>query len=344
MPIVNVPNTVEAIIADHQRINGAATREPEAKAVPAAKTADTAPNAAETRVTEPDEDDDDDDGVSAEQKAQWTEEMRRTVAKKHGRMKGAEEFATKQYNERLLAEKRARELERELTLERAKRAEPTPADTSAPAKPDRTKFASDEAYQDALIDYRVDEKLRAQESARAKAEQEARDRETIRLGTERVEAARQLVPDWQETVEAISTAIPPPVAIYLQESEMIAELSYHLAKHPKVLETLTRLTPSKMLVEIGKIESKLQPFSERAKVKTVDASEKVTPNGAGKQPSADAGQAPSSKPRPVAPVIRPLAAGSAAQVDKPDEMMSATEALEKWQAKRGVDLSRRKRH
>jgi len=168
----------------------------------------------------------------------------------------------------------------------------------------------------------------------------------MRVAASRIAHALEVVPDYREVTGACDWVTPPAVAGYMQESEMFAELGYYLAQHPEAREKLTGLTPAKQLVEIGKIESTLQPFST-AKVEKVTNGVKPSPSSNGAEPShaeptaSDTGIAP-SKPRAAAP-IKPLTSGSAV-VEKPESEMDGREALAKWQRSRGVNLNRRSRH
>ncbi len=210
-----------------------------------------------------------------------------------------------------------------------------------------------------MIDYKVDQKWKAreaeQEQQRQEAQQqrqEAQQQEIVQHAQARIERAIDLVPDFKEVTEAVDMAVPPHIAGYMQESDLFAEMGYHFAKHPEVLAKLAELTEglrpgtpqfvrgiTRSLVELGKIESKLQPFAPVAKV--TNGSEPSQTNGT--KPSTETGSAP-SKPRTQAPIIRPLSAGSGAQVEKDEAEMKTPEVLTAWQKKHGVQLTARKRH
>jgi hypothetical protein len=275
------------------------------------------------------------DGLTPRQKRELTAKMQSAIGKKHRQAREAEEFATEQYNTRRLAEERAEELAKENARLKAKVEPPA----KEPTKPERQNFASEDEYRDALIDFQVDQRLKAQAEKDAKIAQEKRQAEIVANASARIAKAQELVPDFTEVTEAVDTEVPPAIANYMQESEMFAELGYHLAKHPEELERIRGLHWTRQLVEIGKIESKLQPFAASAeKVKSEDAA-KASTNGA--KPSTETGENPSPR---SAPVIRPLSSSSATQVDKPEREMTAAEALAAWQKKKHINLTRRSRH
>jgi hypothetical protein len=289
------------------------------------------------------------DGLTPRQKREFTKSMLATIAKKHRQQKEAEELATSEYNRGRLAEERAERLERENAALKRQMAPPAAAAESAPPK--REAFASDAAYQDALIDYRVDERLKAQALEEAKRRDAEAQAQLIQQAAARIDAARALVPDFDEVTQANEAPVPAHIGGYMQESEMFAELGYYFAKNPGELEKLTALTAdltpgtpafvrgvTRSLVELGKIESKLQPFASLAKVD--DPPNGTAPSRAG---TPETGSAP-SKPRNQAPIIRPLTAGSANQVGKDEKDMKPSEVINHWERKHGTRLTARKRH
>jgi hypothetical protein len=302
----------------------------------------------------PDESADDvegEDGLTPRQKREYTASMLKTIAKQHRMRKEAEETAATEYNSRRLAEERAAKLEREL----ARIKEQNKPVEVVEGPPDRAKFETEQAYQDAMVDYKVDQRFKEREAQDAKKREEDAQAEVVAHAAARIERAIELVPDFKEVTEAVDMAVPPHIASYMQESELFGEMGYHFAKHPEVLEKLADYTAgttpgtqafvrgiTRSLVELGKIESTLKPFAPAAKVED-------KPNGAepsqtnGVKPSTETGSAP-SKPKTQAPTIRPLSTGSASQVEKSPEDMSVSDNLKVVQRRYGVSLTARKRH
>ena len=275
----------------------------------------------------------DEDGLTEDERRELTQKMQRAVGKRHRQMREAQEESARERSERLSAERRAEDAERELAALR------TPKAAEAPKEPQRADFASDELYHDALFDFRVDQRVEAQLARdREAAEKRARESEMERIraqASERMSRALELVPDYREVTEAADAIVPPHIAGYMQESDMLAELGYHFAKHPEVLERLSALRPDRSLVELGKIEDKLQPFEK------AQAASKVQPKNGDKPSTTDDSPSP---PRVSAPVIRPLTARGASQVEKPESEMDASEVRKAWERRNGASLSRRQRH
>lgn len=296
-----------------------------------------ADGAATVRKEDAGDDIEGEDGLTPREKREYTEKMLKTVARKTRQIKDAEEFAAAQYNERTLADRRAQAAEDELAKLRQPAAKPVEA-----TKPERANFDSDAAYQDALVDFRVKETIAKERREQAEQAEQQRHAEVIRVAHERLKAAAALVPDFKEVTEEADIRVPGHIAGYMQESEMFAELGYHFAKHPEVLERLQKLNPARALVEVGKIESTLQPFAPSGE----KASKTESANGAGPSPTkTDAGQStsgPSKQSR--APVIKPLGSDSVSQVDKDPREMTTREHIEHWKKTNKANIGLRKRH
>ena len=136
-------------------------------------------------------------------------------------------------------------------------------------KPERDKFASDEEYAEALADYRVQEKLndrlRAEQEARAKSEFEALA-ETFKA---RAAAFRESTPDYEEVLSGATVNIPEHLYTAILESEAGPQLAYHYAKNPQDLRKLMSLRPVQQARELIALESRLNSTAkEPANVET----------------------------------------------------------------------------
>jgi hypothetical protein len=315
---------------------------PEGDAKPEAKT-DQAPADKGTPGVDDADDIEGEDGLTPRQKREFTAAMQKTIGKKHRMQKEAEEFAAAQYNEKRLAEERAKLLEQELAELRAK-VNPQPQAPQAPEKPKREDFASEYEYVDAMIQYGVDERLREKAAEDARSAAERARAQAIETAQGRIARAVEIVPDFQEVVGAVDTVVPPAIAGYMQKSEMFAELSYHLAKNQELLVSLAKLAPDEQLVKIGRIESTLTPFEPKA-APNGDTPSKDTPNGqAQPAPSADTGEAPSKPRGNAAPVITPLDGTGSAGISKDSKDMNIRDHIEEYQKRNGLNLNMRKRH
>lgn len=284
-----------------------------------------------------------DDGLTNREKAELSAKMLKAVGKRVREKREAEEFAAEQYNLRLAAEKRLKEVESGQPA--AKTDEPT-----AKAPPKRDAFATDEEYIAALVNHGVESRLAEKQAEDAKKAAEQRQADIIANARAMIEKAMELVPDFADVTSAVDAVVPPAVVGYMQESDMLAELGYYLAKNPNVVADLQKMRPDKQLVAIGKIEGRLLPFSKRAIAATDGKQDGDKPSTASTasttskpQPKAEnshTGTLPSAARKP-APVITPISSnGSSGEVS----LENVRDHISEFARNRGVNLTRRQRH
>jgi hypothetical protein len=308
---------------------------------------------AEVAAEPADDDVEGEDGLTPRQKREYTKSMLATIGKKHRKQMEAEELAVTQYNRATLAEQRADAVQAE--LDRIKTTVAPPKVEEAAKEPEREAFKDDKAYWDAMVDFRVDQKLKASQAESDKRQQENYQAEIIAHAKAQVERAIELVPDFKDVTDAVDTKTPTYIMEAMQASDLFPELWYHMASHEADLARINKMTEGlrwgtpqftkaaqRQLVELGKIESTLKPFAAKsAEVKPDNASTASQTNGA--KPKLETGSVP-SKPRVQAPIIQPLNGGSASQVDKDESEMTTDEVIAAWQKKHGARLTARKRH
>ena len=281
--------------------------------------------------------------ISKDQHDGVTEVIKRAINKKHAQAKDAEEFAAEQYNEKMLAERRAESLERELAQFKNVPAEKAPETVQ---KPTRALFTDDEAYIEALADWKTEQKFFEREQKAIKEREEATQRVIVTAAHARIAAARLLVSDFDEVVGGADINVPAHIASYMQESDLFAELGYHFAKHADELQKLSDMPvtnpvqAARLGVALSKIESNIKPFASKAKSNPAPTSDD---DDDGDLPS-NTGTIPSLKPRAAAPVIQVLNSSCDSQVEKRDSNMSYDEAKAKWANKNRRNFEVRKRH
>jgi hypothetical protein len=150
---------------------------------------------------------------------------------------------------------------------------PPPAEPPKPAelgKPKLHDFATLEQYQEALTDWKLDQR-EAQRRAEA-AQAEARTAEE-KLQTEwnsRQQASRTAHADYDEVIQSVSAPNGPGVLAARQamlEDDAGAEILYHLATHPEELQRIAALQPVAAIREIGRLSATLAPSSAAGKDK-----------------------------------------------------------------------------
>jgi len=239
-----------------------------------------------------------------------SEVVRQKIDKKHRQMKEAEEFARSEALRALAAERRAEQLQKE--LEAVKKSGPAPV-PEVPKEPKPDDFATVAEYTDALVSFRVDQRLRDEQAKRereaAEREKEARQREFGK----RLNDAKSKHDDFEEVLTSIKGTelerVHQDVTEYITESEQGPELLYHLAKNPDVLDRLRKLSPRRFIAELGKLEAKWEEKTPPAKEQTPTLSEVAT-----------TARPVSKAPAPIAPLDT---AGIAPVAKKPEDMSVA---------------------
>lgn len=286
----------------------------------------------------PIEDEEDENGLTNKERDEWTHAMQKKIGKKHRALKEAEEFAAAQYREKIQAENRIAELQRQIE-ELGNKNKPKQAESKEPARED---FVTDTDYIKAMVDYQTEQriqKLEAQREAQA----------ILNTAKLRVDKARELIPDFDEVLQDGDAKVPAAISAYLQKSDMIAELAYHFAKNPKALDSLRQLDDASQLVALGKIEAKLEPFGQKTKETkeaphSVQATSKKPSSGDTKTPSDEAAAKQSIPTRTTAPVITPLSVAAGVAHEKDFADMNTREVIQTWQRQNKANLNLRKRH
>lgn len=141
--------------------------------------------------------------------------------------------------------RRARELQTQLDAIRQREALQTP---------ERDNFASDEKYNEALIEHEAEKRAQAKLAQREAAERQERMATTFQ---ERAEKVAERFEDFEAVVFNPATPISDSMAEFITESDIGPELAYHLGKHPRVAADIARMSPVKAARELVKLESEL---------------------------------------------------------------------------------------
>lgn len=166
---------------------------------------------------------------------------------------------------------RAQALEQELMELRAKVTKPDEdesvkavkaTDTSGRPNPDN--FETEEDYQDALAEWRVDQKLAAREQ-KAKAEKLSSEFQArIQTHREKVAEFAKEHADFEEVIEAVGDLPLSPV-IQSAILENGPEFQYELAKNPEELERINELSAFEAARALGRIEERIAARAAKPK-------------------------------------------------------------------------------
>jgi len=168
-----------------------------------------------------------------------------------------------------------------------------PAKPAAAGKPKLEDFKTLEEYQEALTDWKLDERERLQKEAQARTAQEEAVRTEQQNWDAKQKAARKAHADYDDLIDTVTIPAGPGVLAARQamlEDEHGAELLYHLAKNPKELERIAGLSPASAVLAIGKLSATFDkpPVPENGKPRITGAPKPPPPSGrAGKTASDD---------------------------------------------------------
>jgi hypothetical protein len=188
----------------------------------------------------------------------------------------------------------------------------------SPNKPKPEDFESDEAYLEALTDYKVDMKLREQDAKRAEAAL-AQDSQSLQSWTSAMMAnGVAQFGDFEEIVTDPIVPLTKDILRAVRASKDIphAEIIYYLGKNIRETAKISRLTPEAMSREIGAIADRI-------------AADKAKAKEPGTQPEPRPQKRISTAPPPINPVR-----GASAVVTKDPSLMSNAEYRE-YRRKRG---------
>ena len=147
------------------------------------------------------------------------------------------------------AEQRARELEQRLA--RLEAAQNSPIDQTA--RPNRADFQDEDAYIDAVADWKLKaEKLKERED-RLKAE----SMEIEASFMSRLEKTRKEIDDFDEVVGGSTVNVPDFLLMAIKESDQGPLLTYYLASHQDEARRIAAMRPIKAVKALMEIEREL---------------------------------------------------------------------------------------
>jgi len=159
-------------------------------------------------------------------------------------------------------------------------AETKPAELKAPVKPrvedfktwDEYETARDKYFED-LADFKVSKALQEDRAQRAeeakKQQQEAEGKKAAEKWNSQIESAAKKHSDWNDVIGPVSELIGKDPrfqagASFLLESEVGAEILYHLGANPDEAKAIAAMPPIKQIAALTRIEDSLTKPAESA--------------------------------------------------------------------------------
>lgn len=163
--------------------------------------------------------------------------------------------------------KKWRTAERELEFEKTQRQkleeELTQLKSKVPdeSRPKREDFDDDEAYQEALIDWKVATKLKAVEAKQTTSAQVDEEKtgvdEVYEIMDKMIETGREKYDDFDTVAMDKDLMITPAMSEVILESDAAAEIMYYLGQNPDIAADIAKLTPLKLVKKLSEIESEV---------------------------------------------------------------------------------------
>jgi hypothetical protein len=166
----------------------------------------------------------------------------------------ASKRAVEERNRELEAElKKHRELVYNQVSEKAPRAQPVKDKAS---EPDPEDFETYSEYTSAVADYKAEQMF---EKKMAEREHQHVQRKVAETWNTRLTEAESKIPDLMSVLKRPLSVAPPcnEAFEYIRESQVGPELMYFFAKDQALLSSISKLSPSRQMVEVGKAEAKL---------------------------------------------------------------------------------------
>ncbi len=169
------------------------------------------------------------------------------------------------------AERRAQELEQRLA--RLEATQNSPIDQTA--RPNRADFDNEDAYIDAVADWKLRaEKLKEREE---RLKTEAQEVETVFMS--RLEKTRKEIDDFDEVVGGSTVNVPDFLLMAIKEADQGPLLTYYLAKHPDEARRIAAMRPVRAVKALMDLERDLSadPEPEPSKPAPKRAPEPINP-------------------------------------------------------------------
>jgi hypothetical protein len=197
-------------------------------------------------------------------------------------------FTQEQLNEIIQREKAKAEAKAERRANRAYRETldrliPAPTQQQPDGRPTRAAFnGDDEAYVEAVADWKIN-----QRDLQTRQQREAEQRQSTVTKTEKLYTEAAKLPGFdRETFEELP--LTPSIAQALIESDAAPQLMAWMASNPDDIERISKLSPARQAVEIGKLEARLSVVKQHkeppAPIKTVNGGGTVNHSDPSKMP------------------------------------------------------------
>ena len=159
-------------------------------------------------------------------------------------------------------EREARELLENRLMELEQKANPQIAAEPLGQEPQPSQFQDAFEYAKALSELNVEKVLAERDKAEADRRANEERNKVISAWTQKVEAAKAKLPDFEEMVASADVAVNDAIRDAIIESDVGPELLYHLAQDTDYARKLAQMPVAKALKELGKLEARFEVKDE----------------------------------------------------------------------------------
>lgn len=134
-------------------------------------------------------------------------------------------------------------------------AKPPAQDAAKSEPPVRENFRTQEEYEDARVDFKVEQRLNREKAETAQLQQV---NEKTNTWVSKLEEARKATPDYDTVMNNAELPVANHVAELLFEHDKGAEIAYHFAKNPADLTKINEMGATKAAFRIAEIATSLK--------------------------------------------------------------------------------------
>lgn len=142
-------------------------------------------------------------------------------------------------------------------------------------EPQPSQFNDAFEYAKALAEYSTEKALKERDKQDADRRATEERNKVLNTWSQKIEAAKSEMPDFDEMVQSADVAVPDYVRDAIIDSDVGPKVLYHLAENPDYARQISEMNPAKALRELGKLEARFEVKGEPAQSKTVVSKSKA---------------------------------------------------------------------
>ena len=145
-------------------------------------------------------------------------------------------------------------------------------------EPQPSQFADAFEYAKALTDYGIDKRVEQMKREEVEAKKAQEHQKVIDAWGEKVQKAKTRLPDFDEMLSSANNVmLHEDIHEAILESDVGAEIAYHLAENEELAKKISSMSPKAALRQIGKLEAQFEVKPESPKTETVVRSKAPAP-------------------------------------------------------------------